>query len=183
MIGSNKPWLTDEGKKIWKTEAQYWGWIRGAIRRLWSDYPLRKEWKSCQLRPISEEEKESKKYHPSTKNLGKCHYCGEWFAGSKLECDHKVSSSGCTSKDQAEAFLWYCGGGVGEDWVLSCKPCHSIKTLSDRNDVTFEEARLLQQVIQMEKEKTLVAFLEQYGVKCKAKDRRSEAVKILKGGD
>ena len=142
-----KPWLTPEGKKIWKTEAQYWGWLRGSLRRLWADYPLRKEWKASKLRLITYEEKASKLYHPSTKKLGECHYCRQWLAGSKLECDHVQSSDGCTSKETAESFLWYCGGGIGEDWVLACKPCHSVKTLSERQGVTFEEAAILQKVI------------------------------------
>jgi hypothetical protein len=24
------PWETPEGKVVWKTEAQYWSWLRGA---------------------------------------------------------------------------------------------------------------------------------------------------------
>lgn len=175
------PWLTPEGKKIWKTEAQYWGWLRGAIRRIWADYPLRKEWKARKLRPITQEEKESKKYHPSTKNLGQCHYCEDWLAGSKLECDHITSSDGCTSKETAESFLWYCGGGTGDDWVLACKPCHSIKTLSERQGISFEESVIEQKVISICKQPTkeIDRFLAENGVVGypKNKDGRRNAVR------
>lgn len=178
----NKPWLTPEGKKIWKTEAQYWGWLRGAIRRIWADYPLRKEWKARKLRPITQEEKESKKFHPSTKNLGQCHYCGEWFAGSKLECDHLESSDGCTNKVEAESFLWYCGGGISEDWVLSCKPCHKNKTHSERRGISMVDASYEKIAIDLEKKKLTSVWLEEKGVKpaSNAKLRRQQVIDKLK---
>lgn len=153
------PWLTPEGLKIWKTEAQYWQWLRGSLRRLWADYPLRKEWKANQLRPITPEEKASKLYHPSTKNLGQCVYCEKWFAGSKLECDHRQSSDGCTSKETAESFLWYCGGGTGDDWVLSCKPCHKLKTHSERYGLTLDQAAIEKKIIELIKTKSDKQFL------------------------
>lgn len=176
-----KPWLTPEGGKIWKTEAQYWGWLRGAMRRIWADYPLRKEWKSRQLRPVTPEERKEKVFHPSTKNVGQCVYCKEWFAGSKLECDHKTSSDGCTSKETAESFLWYCGGGVGEDWVLSCKPCHKAKTHGERNGLSIEHAIADKKAIIIVKEKRDKEWLEQQGITpaSNQKKRRQQIVEYL----
>lgn len=147
------PWETPEGKVIWKTEAMYWSWLRGAMRRMWSDYPLRKEWKKRQLRPLTKEEKESKLYHPSTKNVGQCSYCNEWMAGSKLECDHKVESEGCTSKETAESFLWHCGGLTGDDFRLACKPCHKTRSYQQRVGGSFEEAHIAKQAIAIQKVK------------------------------
>jgi 5-methylcytosine-specific restriction endonuclease McrA len=171
----NKPWLTPDGKKIWKTEAQYWSWLRGALRRLWSDYPLRKQWKASQLRKITQEEKDSKKYHPSTKNLGLCAYCNEWLAGSKLECDHVQASDGCTTKDTAESFLWHCGGGTGDEWVLACKPCHSTKTLSDKLGISFQDAVVEQKVIAICKQpaKQIDSWLDSHNISGYIKNPKS----------
>ena len=162
---NKQPWLTPDGKKIWKTEAQYWSWLRGSLRRLWSDYPLRKQWKTSQLRKITQDEKDSKLYHPSTKNLGLCVYCNTWMAGSKLECDHVQPSDGCTTKETAESFLWHCGGGTGEDWVLACKPCHEIKTLSDKLGISFAEATVEKQVLAITKQsaRLIDSFLAENG--------------------
>ena len=178
----NKPWLTPEGLKIWKTESQYWQWLRGSLRRLWGDYPLRKEWKTRQLRPITPEEKASKLYHPSTKNLGQCFYCEQWFAGSKLECDHKTSSDGCTSKETAESFLWYCGGGTGDDWVLSCKPCHKLKTHSDRYGLTLEQAKIEKEIIAIMNSKQDKQWLKDREIEpaSNAKLRREQIEGVLK---
>ncbi len=147
------PWETSEGKQVWKSKSQYFQWLRGAMRRMWSDYPLRKVWKKEKLRPVTKEEREAKMFHPSTKNVGQCHYCEGWFAGSKLECDHKEDSDGCKSYEEAEKFLWYCAGGTGEDWVLACKPCHKTVTYASRYNMTFEEAKVKKKVIEAMKQK------------------------------
>ena len=177
-----EPWLTPEGLKIWKTESQYWNWLRGSLRRLWGDYPLRKQWKANQLRLITPEEKASKLFHPSTKNLGQCFYCEQWFAGSKLECDHRTPSDGCRSKETAESFLWYCGGGVGDEWVLSCKPCHKVKTHSERQGLTMEEASLEKVAIQLIKDKKDVAWIKEQGYtpESNSKKRREQIIQILR---
>lgn len=178
------PWLTPEGIKIWKTESQYWNWLRGSLRRLWGDYPLRKQWKASQLRLITPEEKASKKFHPSTKNLGQCFYCQEWFAGSKLECDHKTPSDGCRTKETAESFLWYCGGGTGDDWVLSCKPCHRVKTNSERKGLSMEDSRIDKEVIAIMNSKQDKQWLIDRGVtpKSNAKLRRAQIEEYMKNG-
>ncbi len=179
---NKEPWLTPEGKKIWKTEAQYWNWLRGSLRRLWGDYPLRKEWKARQLRPITQEEKDLKLFHPSTKNLGQCFYCSQWFPGSKLECDHKLPSDGCTSKETAESFLWYCGGGVGDEWVLSCKPCHKNKTHSERKGLSMEDATYEKIAIAICKSKQDKQWLLDKGITPKSNQasRREQIINELK---
>ena len=146
---SKEPWNTPEGKEVWKTESQYWVWLRGAMRRMWSDYPLRKVWKRNNLRPVTREEKAAKIFHPSTKNVGMCVFCKKWMAGSKLECDHKEASDGCTSKETAEDFLWHCGGLTGEFFQLACKPCHKIETYREKMGITFEQAVTEKEVIRI----------------------------------
>lgn len=176
-----KPWLTPEGKKIWKTEAKYWEWLRGAMRRIWTDYPLRQEWKNRQLREITQEERDAKLFHPSAKKVGQCFYCREWFPGSRLECDHKTSSAGCTSKETAEAFLWYCGGGVGDEWVLTCKPCHKAKTHGERRGLSIQEAIADKKAILICNEKRDKQWLQERGVTpaSNQKKRRQQIVEYL----
>jgi len=180
------PWETPEGKVVWKTEAQYWQWLRGALRRLWSDYPLRKVWKQSQLRPVTAQERLDKVFHPSTKNVGQCSFCGQWMAGSKLECDHLIESDGCTSKETAESFLWHCGGLIAKDFRLACKPCHKIQSLSQRNGVSFEIAEATKKAIQLEKAKADKAYILEKGKipERNAKLRREQLVRlIIEDGD
>lgn len=178
-----EPWETPEGKQVWKSKSEYFQWLRGALRRLWSDYPLRQVWKKSQLRPVTEEEKASKAFHPSTKNVGQCYYCKKWFAGSKLEVDHKEDSDGCKNYEEAEKFLWYCGGGTGEDWVLADKECHKLVTMMSRYGLTFEEAKATKKAILVEKVKTLSeinGIISDKGIlpASNAKGRRQQLVSI-----
>ena len=188
MNSDKNPWETPEGKVVWKTEAQYWNWVRGALRRLWADYPLRKVWKKNSLRPLTQEEKASGKFHPSTKNVGDCVFCKEVMAGSKLECDHIVESEGCTDRRTAEKFLWHCGGQTSTNFQLVCKPCHKIKSYAESKGISFEDARLEKQAIQWEKENKGVnvqrGLLESLGVEnaqsLKAKEIRKAYIDYLK---
>lgn len=140
----NKPW---EETKAWKSPAEYFGWIRGQLRRLWSDYPVRTEFLDEQCREVTPEEKANKVFHTSTKKVGQCTFCKCWFPKSKLEVDHKTPSDGCKNHTEAEAFLWYCGGASKEDMQLACKPCHKIKTYAEREGLSFEEAVVEKEVI------------------------------------
>lgn len=184
-LGHNTPWESEEGRAVWGTEAQYWNWLRGSLRRLWSDYPLRVEWKNRKLRPVSSDEKVSKIFHPSTKRVGQCSLCMNWFPGGKLECDHIFSSEGCTSKETAEKFLWYCGGLTGDMFQLVCKPCHKIKSYSERMGVSFEQAVAEKKAIAIQKQKGYdVVWLEESGVVPgkNAKLRRQQIVdKLMEG--
>lgn len=179
-----EPWESELGKKIWKTRSQYFVWLRGCLRSIWSDYPLRKQWKNNSLQPISDEQRASGKFHRQTKKIGQCTICKEWFAGSQLECDHIQESEGCFSYETAEQFLWHCARKLPEDFQLVCKVCHKIKSYSSREGISFELAKVTKDVILMEKDKSLVPFLLENGytsdsIGKNAKQRRQQAIEIL----
>lgn len=178
------PYDTEEGKRIWKNDMGYFGWLRGGLRTLWQDYPLRKEWKKSVLRPVTPEEKAQKVFHSSTKNVGQCAICKEWMAGSKLESDHLIPSKGCKSIEEAIHFFFYCAASLPEHWQPVCKACHKIKTHSERKGISFEEAKYEKQAIPLEKKGTafVKAWIEERGVSPESnKDkRREQIISILK---
>ena len=184
------PWEDEHWQTVLKKsksrQSGYFQWLRGAIRRIWTDNPSRKEWKSSQLRPITSEEKQSGKYHSATKNLGRCYLCNEWMVGSKLEVDHKISSDGCKDWDEAIRFLFYAAATTGDDWALVCKPCHKIKTHSERTGATFEFAKADKHAIAIQKVKGYdVKWLKQHDVvpASNATKRRDQIVDILLRGE
>lgn len=149
QIKDRTPW---EWSSAWKTKAQYFSWLRGQIRQIWSAYPVRTEWKNSMLRPVTPEERKQKIFHPSTKKVGQCVFCQEWFAGSKLEVDHIEETDGCYSFETAEKFLWRMAAEPTENMALVCKPCHKVKSYAERQGISFEEARVQKAVIAKEKE-------------------------------
>lgn len=182
MTQNRDPWL--DPNSIWKTKGEYFVWLRGALRRLWSDYPLRKQWKNKALRPVTAEERKQKVFHPSTKNVGQCVFCKEWFPGSKLEVDHKLPSS-CYDYETAEQFLWHCGGATSDALQLSCKPDHKIKSHQERYGFeTFEDAKRDKQAIAFVKQpkQAQETFFKQRGmdVPSNEKKRRQAYIDVLR---
>ena len=178
-----KPW--EHPLSIWKTKSQYFVWLRGHLRNIWKDYPLRTEWKKTQLRPVRDEERKRKVFHPSTKSVGTCYLCNNWFAGSKLEVDHKVKSNGCYDFDTAEEFLWHCAADDSSNWALVCKPCHKIKSHAEGRGITFEDAKAEKKAIEILNKKQDKQFLLDRGIKPAAnqKLRRNQLVGFFKGAD
>ncbi len=149
---------------IWKTKSEYFIWLRGHMRRIWADFPLRAEWKKTQLRPVTKEERLAKVFHPSTKSVGQCYLCKGWFSASKLECDHIQASEGCYDFETAQKFLWHCAADDPTNWALVCKPCHKVKSHAERQGLTFEEAQVEKETIAIIKAKKDREFLTEKGI-------------------
>lgn len=177
------PWL--HKLSIWKTQSEYFIFLRGWLRRIWADNPLKAEWKKSKLRPVTGEERAARVFHPATKQVAQCYLCNQWFAGSKLEVDHIVPSEGCYDFNTAEKFLWHCAASDPDNWALACQPCHKIKSYADREGVTFDEAKAIKQAISVENSKKVNEFLKQKGITpaSNAKLRRKQLVEYFKEKD
>lgn len=162
---SQYPWETPEGRLVWKNQSQYLNWVRGQLRSLWSAYPVRTNWKNDQCRPVTAEDKKRLGLHPSVKFIGHCTYCKAELPKSKLIVDHIVPSLGSNSLEKVATFALYCIAGSPEDWQLVCKPCHDIKTYSERENLSFEEAKLYKRIIIPAKKSTaaMKAAIIEYG--------------------
>lgn len=141
---NRNPW--DDCKTIWKDEKAYYTWLRGSVRRIWSKHPVKISYK------------QSKRYKAPVGVNGKevwvidCEICGE--ASRKTETDHIDGGYGFTDWesfcDWAKRILWVTFDDIRE----LCEECHSIVTLSQRKNITFEEAMTEKKVIAYAKEPT-----------------------------
>lgn len=165
---------------IWKTEAAYWGWLRGEVRRIWADYPVAKNFKSSSLMPIPKEMKPL--FHPSTKKVGQCVQCKKWFSGSRLQIDHIEETDGCKNYKEFHNFVDRMCMISYEEMALICKPCHKNKSHAARYEMTYEEAVYTRQAIAVIKEKKDKEFLEEKGIvpAGNAKKRREQLIKYFK---
>lgn len=144
------PWK--DKNTIWKTQSAYFTWVRGVLREGWQKYPIKANFKNSVCRKITPIEKDSGRYHGSTKYLGQCAYCGEWFPKSKLQVDHiKDSESGCKDYESAQQFMWHCLAAPSENLCLACVPCHKIKTYAERQGISFEQAAYAKYMIAVKK--------------------------------
>jgi hypothetical protein len=133
-----EPW--EAFPDIWPTQAKYFTWLRGALRRVWATYPAKIVWKKSQMfLPPAE-------YKGKAKTLGQCHYCKCHFPASHLEVDHLVQAGACNSWDTSYEFLAKLLD-CSSNWVLTCKPCHKVKSYAERMGIDLLSAKLKKDVI------------------------------------
>ena len=134
--------------KIWKTEAEYFTWLRGQLRRIWANWPVKNEFKKSKLVPVFDGCGVTSK---RVKSVGQCVFCNKWHPNSSLQIDHidDIGYFGRTPDTVGEwLFKSLCGG---ENMQLVCVECHKIKTHADRLGVSFAEAKIKKEVIRFSK--------------------------------
>lgn len=126
--------LWEQDYTPWKSKSQYINWIRGGLRKLWSRHPSKTE-----IRKQHREKRDNGKGRMVFHN--QCNMCKEWYKTADTEIDHlKCNPPFKDLKDIAEYAENLLNVGV-EDLQILCKPCHKIKTYSERYGVSLEEAR------------------------------------------
>jgi hypothetical protein len=160
------------------TESQWLAWVRSALRSKWLRWKPRADALRAAQEPYKGENKRQKFAY-------RCAMCNNLFSQKDVEVDHFPRDAGSIlSVDDIGEFCnnLFC---ETDNLRVVCKICHSIYTLSQRNGISLEEARLQKQVIEIckDKQKTL-AFLaaNQYNVKTltNAAKRREAVESILR---
>ena len=145
----NKPW---EWCDLWDNESQFLAWLRGQLRQIWMDYPVRIEFKESKCVPVTPALRKRFNLHGSTRMIAECVHCHQWFPKTKLEVDHIVGESSLKSMEDIVNYLNHLMCSP-DNMQLSCVPCHKIKTYAERYGVSFEDATLEKKVIEWEKGK------------------------------
>ena len=129
---------------IWKTESEALSWLRGQLRRIWANWPLKNDFKKSKLEPVQPHHNISSK---RVKNVGQCQKCLNYFAASNMEVDHK-QQAGSIGKTPESVGVWLFDLLCSTDNMqLLCKSCHKIKSYADRIGCTFEQAEHKKKII------------------------------------
>lgn len=170
---NRKPW--EEYPEYWKTEAEFWSYLRGALRRgIWEKSPIKIDYKNkaCTRPPAD--------YTGRAKTGAYCALTGEWVGKSKLQVDHCEGHVSLLSWEDVIGFIHHMIPEKGTLQLVDPE-AHKVKSYAEKMGISFEDALLTKSVIAMEKDKTLKQWLEDRGVVCKATERREKALEILKG--
>ncbi|MDB4725821.1 HNH endonuclease [bacterium] len=151
MHGPNTPW---------KTEAAFWSWLRGGLRRsLWMRHPVKigvlngSRFKA----PIGVKGKDVWAVE--------CAICNRIARQGNAEVDHKAGNVSLKCEEDVLAFVKHLAFITPEQLQIVCKPCHKIKSMAERYGYTFEEAKERKRIIQENKNK-------KKDTKCKKKKRK-----------
>ena len=193
-----KPWEV-EGVP-WKTEAAYWSWVRGILRQGWGRHPVKVEY--VKKNRIRVNNPNPNRRVETTWGM-KCRKCeGEFImpvtrevrkrieegTGEELvviEINHKTAASNLRCKEDLAEFASKLLFVNFDDLEPLCQTCHRIHTYSEKEGVSFEEAKAQKQAIEIIKKKEDRVFLESKGITAasNAKGRREQIVNYLKEGN
>jgi len=110
--------------KTW-TKSRYFGFIRGALRRAASNYPVKYQVKEGARRqkPKGVEGRHRFEYN--------CAHCNDWFPDKEVEVDHIVGAGSLKEYTDLPGFVerLYC---EPKGMQVLCRPCHATKTAHER---------------------------------------------------
>lgn len=171
--------------------------FRTNVRNMWSDSIFKQSIYDNRMIVIENTNPRSKKRFP-TKQRWRCECCGELFAKESTELDHAVGEFEMKSINHAEDFLRGIFFTSPKDLQILCKDvkekktvkgrkvatgyllyigCHSIKTLAERNGISFEDARIRKEVLNICKfESKVIDLLNENNVELPKFKKDYEAV-------
>lgn len=147
MTTKKQPWISFP--EIWKTEAQFITWVRGVLRRGWKVHPVKLEYLTSRKHKIVNNNPKSKKTHPKVWGWV-CEQCNEEV--TKVEIDHAGTVQGkFTSMDEIQGYAEHLFLVDFDSLQCICVPCHKTRTLAQKKGMSFEDARIEQEVIRIMK--------------------------------
>lgn len=163
--------------EVFPSKASYIDLLRKCIRAGWVKHPVKQAYKESKKKKI----KNPNPYHQKRFEYVwgyTCEICGEDYVEKDIEVDHKVGNIRFTEIEEFESYALAILHIAPEDLQILCAyrdtdvrsrkkhSCHHIKTLAEKNGISFEEAKVLKRVIQVEKsgEGAVVKMLTSLGV-------------------
>ena len=158
---SKQPWKVSGVP--WKTESSFWVWVRGILRKGWSRHPVKIEYIKVNRKRIKNPNDKSIKKFPEVWGMT-CSVCRKDFPQGEIEIDHKGDNATFTGLEDTESYVKHLYLVDFDSLREVCRPCHKIISHSQNMGVSFEEAALLKEVIEICKQPTkdVIAFIEDY---------------------
>lgn len=136
---------------IWATESAYMSWLRGGLRRyLWSKNPVKLEFIKQNRIKIPNPNSKGK-----VKEVwgGVCALTGETHVIGDMEVDHISGNHSLKTLDDLVPFVKGIVMVTLEDLQLVSKEAHKIKSYAEKQGISFEEAKIEKEVIELIKQK------------------------------
>lgn len=139
-----------EMSHVWKTESAYYTWLRGSIRRaMWSKNPVKLEFIKQNRIKIPNPNPKGK-----VKEVwgGVCALTGNTYPIGDMEVDHKEGNHSLKTLDDLVPFVKGIVMITLDDLQLVSKEAHKIKSYAEKQGISFEEAKVEKEVIELIKQ-------------------------------
>lgn len=154
---TNNPW--DMKDTPWRTEAAFWAWVRGQLRKGWMRHPVKHLFVK-QNRFKSQNRRGKMTWHLV------CASCEKQTPQTEIHVDHKNGWNSFTKKSDIAEFVQRLYFVTYDDLQILCIPCHKIKTYQERMQLDkFSDAAIHLEAKQVMKKNTkeLKTWLENHG--------------------
>lgn len=182
MAEDKKPWLVPGVP--WKSEAAFWSWIRGVLRKGWSRHPVKIEFIEANRKRIENPVVKNRKRFPTCWGMT-CAICNKDHAQKDIEIDHVVDKGvKFTGIDDVKDYVRHLFLVDFSSLRPLCKPCHKIVNHAQKLGSSFQEAALQKRVIEiMSQDKQIILdFLSERkytGVQVSNADKRRKLVEQI----
>jgi len=119
----------------WKTEAAFWTWVRGGLRRsAWNRHPVKLS--------ILKEARYKAPIGVNGKDVWacRCAVCGEEKRQAECQVDHIIPAGSIKCIEDITPFVTKLLFVLPEDLRVVCKWCNSVLAYAERYGLTFEKA-------------------------------------------
>jgi len=188
--------------EVWPTEARFWSWVRGALRKeAWARHPIKMEFIRRNRIKVPNPNPNGRKAEVYGMQCKRCKGLFilppdrktrtriETLTGEPLnyiEINHRYEAGTLSCKEDLGRFAANLLHVVFDDLESLCKQCHGIVTYAQRFGVSEEEAEVEKEVIKVcgGKAAEVKAWLQGRGVEPgpNAKIRRGQVRDVLAGG-
>jgi len=139
MTDKLMPW--EQLPDVWKTEAAYFAWLRGQMRKAWSRHPIKNAYKMSRRTRAEVGKKIDKKTgKPQLVWALPCDQCKHVFPQNNVEVDHIIRAGSFKCWADCERWLMALMQINFASLQLLCKPCHKIKSYAETHNLSFEDA-------------------------------------------
>ena len=143
--------LTDYSH-VWKSKSAFMSWLRGGVRAgMWNKHPVKLDYIKTHRKQIKNPNPRGNK---ATVWGGTCDICKQDYVLNQLQVDHiREDSAVLRDIKDLQSFIESITLVTAEDLRLVCKPCHTIVSYSQKENMSFEEAKIHKFVIDLCKKK------------------------------
>ena len=140
-----EPWM--QCPDVWPSEASYFNWIRGAMRKAWCRHPVKVSYMNLHRFKAPLGRVTFKAPEGQMVWATHCETCGKLKKVGETEVDHIVRAGGCKSWEEFNPWIKSLLHINHASLAIICKTCHHIKSYAEQHNLTFEEAKLAKKVI------------------------------------
>ena len=158
-----------------KKKLEFFTWLRSGLRSISRKHAPIYEALAAAKRPYVGD-------NPRQKVCYECAKCFKTYAAKEVAVDHRIDCGTLKCWDDVKTFMerLFCSK---EGLDVLCHTCHDAKTLAAKKGVSFEEAKLLKEVIAIIKENNvddIVDFCYSYGYfDCSNAAKRKDNVEAI----